>query len=174
MPIQTIVRSSDSNYVVGTSTVQEKLQLIDGRQLKEILNSKKKKLGKKSSNSLFANMQFNEADQGENHEQEQFSSNDDHDDTDDERRNPPKKQRKRSFLIVISSLCFVEIFHNYNDFLLSISSLVRPGTLGDIGGIDLIGNSFPLRCLGVQRNVLTNRLLVHLKKVVCIRLCSIK
>jgi WD repeat-containing protein 55 len=92
MPIQTLSASCDTNYILGTSTSQESLQLIDGRQLKEILKKKKKKVGKASENSFFADLESNEQPQDEQHETD--DDDDDDDDTDEDAKAPPRKKKK--------------------------------------------------------------------------------
>jgi hypothetical protein len=96
MPIQTLCTSFDTNYLVGTSTSQEALQLIDANQLKIILNKKKIKGGKRQNNAFFDDLEPNE--QAElNGDEEQGSSDDDDsdDDDDDELKKPPKKKKKK-------------------------------------------------------------------------------
>ena len=106
MPIQTLSTSFDGNFLIGSSTTQETLQLIDCQQLKLSLNSKKKKSGSRSKNSFFDDLESTE--QTEPDDEEQKSSDDDDDDDDDDSdddeeeeddeeesvRPPKKKQRK--------------------------------------------------------------------------------
>ena len=106
MPIQTLSASCDTNYLIGSSTSPETLQLIDAQQLKSISNEKKKKGAKQVKNEFFADFEANigEEKQEEEEEEEQSSDNssdedddDDDDDSDEEIRKPPKKKKKVHF-----------------------------------------------------------------------------
>ena len=92
MPIQTLCRSVDGKYLVGTSTSQETLQLIDGQLLKELINTKKKKTGKRPDNAFFADMESNGQEEAEENDDE---DSDDDDDSDEEMSKPPKKKKKK-------------------------------------------------------------------------------
>lgn len=97
MPIQTLCTSCDTDYLIGTSTSQETLQLIDSKQLKIMFNNKKQKSGKRQHNSFFAELESNE--QTELDGEEQSFSDDSDSDSDDENermRKPSKKKKKRS------------------------------------------------------------------------------
>ncbi len=60
MPIQTLSTSFDTNYLIGTSSSQESLQLIDSQQLKIVLNKKKKKGDQRKNNAFFEDLENNE------------------------------------------------------------------------------------------------------------------
>ncbi|CAF3222910.1 unnamed protein product [Rotaria socialis] len=94
MPIQTLCTSCDTDYLIGTSTSQETLQLIDSKQLKTILNEKKKKVGKRQNNSFFADLEMNEQTKFDD---EQAQSSDDSDSSDDhyQKKKQPKKKKKK-------------------------------------------------------------------------------
>ncbi|CAF0962909.1 unnamed protein product [Rotaria sordida] len=97
MPIQTLSTSCDTDYLIGTSTSQETLQLIDTQQLKIILNKKKKKSGKQQDNSFFADLEINEQTEFDDEQQRSSdeSDSDSDDDDDDDIRKPPKKKKKK-------------------------------------------------------------------------------
>jgi hypothetical protein len=93
MPIQTLCTSCDTNYLIGTSSSQESLQLMDSQQLKLILNKKKKKGDQNKNNSFFEDLEKNEELEFDDNDEEE-STDDDSDD--DEMRKPPKKKKKKS------------------------------------------------------------------------------
>lgn len=76
MPIENVCTSCDTNYLLGSSTSQETLQLIDSNQLKKTLNQKKKQRGKRLNNSFFADLE-NEAEEEENESDDSSDSDDD-------------------------------------------------------------------------------------------------
>ena len=90
MPVQTLCTSCDTNYLIGTSTSQETLQLIDAQQLKITLNQKKTKGGKRANNSFFEDLE------GEEQHVETDEEEDDSSDSDEETKKPRKKKRKSS------------------------------------------------------------------------------
>lgn len=107
MPIQCLAKSFDEKYLLATSTIQEKLQLIDCEQLKNTLNTKKRKVGKKPSNSFFSELESNEQigddlnnESSDESDQTDDDSQSDSDDQDDHRRSrksrAKKKKRSRS------------------------------------------------------------------------------
>ena len=111
MPIQTLSTSYDTNYLIGSSTSPETLQLIDSQQLKAVSNKKKKKGAQRGENAFFADLESNA--QQDVNEQEQESddesdTDDDEDDSDEEIRKPPKKKKKR----VHSWPLFVTVFRH--------------------------------------------------------------
>jgi hypothetical protein len=91
MPIQTLSRSCDTNYLIGTSILQESLQLIDCLQLKMIFNKKKNKNIKRQNNAFFADL---EVEEDINMEDQQEDTNDESE-TDDEIAKPLKKKKKK-------------------------------------------------------------------------------
>jgi hypothetical protein len=95
MPIQTLCTSCDTNYLIGSSTSPETLQLMDSKQLKTISNKKKKKGNQRGDNAFFADLEAN----GQQ-DQESYDNSDDDDDSDDdgdeEIRKPPKKKKKKA------------------------------------------------------------------------------
>jgi hypothetical protein len=93
MPIQTLCTSCDTNYLIGTSSLQESLQLMDSQQLKLILNKKKKKGDQNKNNSFFEDLEKNEELEVDDNDEEE-STDDDSDD--DEMKKPPKKKKKKS------------------------------------------------------------------------------
>jgi hypothetical protein len=90
MPIQTVSTSCDTNYLIGTSTSQEILQLIDSQQVKLTLNKQKNKGGKRQDNAFFADLE----NEGPIDEDEQDDDDDSSDSDDDELRKPKKKKKK--------------------------------------------------------------------------------
>ncbi|CAF1350888.1 unnamed protein product [Rotaria sp. Silwood1] len=95
MPIQTLSTSCDTDYLIGTSTSQETLQLIDSQQLKIILNKKKNKGGQRQNNSFFADLEINEQTEFDDKQQISSDDSDSDDDDDDDMRKPPKKKKKK-------------------------------------------------------------------------------
>lgn len=64
MSIQTLSISCNTNYLIGTSTSLEILQLIDSQQIKIDLNKKKKNQGgQQTNNRFFADLENNEQEQ---------------------------------------------------------------------------------------------------------------
>ena len=111
MPIQCLSRSCDAKYLIGTSTTQETVQLIDGLKLKQMIDKKKKQGAKKQNNSFFADLEgdhdkkdaVNQLEQssneaGQSHNDDDNSDDDSDDDSDDEFRKPPKKKKKKTRL----------------------------------------------------------------------------
>ena len=93
MPIETLSVSSNTDYLIATSTSQETLQLIDSQRLKMILNERKTKSDKRRNNSFFADLELDEPTFVDN---QQEKLNDDTDsDEDNQRRKPPKKKKKQ-------------------------------------------------------------------------------
>jgi hypothetical protein len=90
MPIQTLCTSCNTDYVIGTSTSQETLQLIDSQQVKAMLNTAKNKGEKRQKNSFFSDLEIEE-----HIEIDEDNEQDDSSESDDEMRKSRKKKKRK-------------------------------------------------------------------------------